>query len=112
MDTRTLEQIRLTLLDRRRLLLRRWRHALAEENELLAEREADWPDAAAAGTAAALLAGLNERHRGALARIQSSLARIERGTYGECLVCHEAIDEGRLRAVPDADRCGRCAGVN
>ena len=112
MDTQTLEQLRLTLLDRRRVLLRQWRHALSEEEELLAERELDWPDAAAAGTAVALLDGLNERHRGALARIQSSLARMERGTYGECLVCREAIDEGRLRAVPDTDRCGRCAGVN
>jgi DnaK suppressor protein len=79
---------------------------------LLAEREPDWEDAAALGTAASVLAGLNERNRRALARIQSSLARIERGTYGDCVVCHEAIDDGRLRAVPDTDRCGRCAGVN
>jgi DnaK suppressor protein len=112
MDTRTLEEFRRTLLDRRLALLRRWRDTLSEENELLAEREADWEDAAAAGTAASLLAGLNERHRRALARIQSSLARIEHGTYGECVVCREAIDRERLQAVPDTDRCGRCAGVN
>ncbi len=112
MDPRTLEDFRRTLLDRRGTLLRRWRQALADESELLAEREPDWEDAAAAGTAAAVLQGLNGRNRDALARIQSSLARIERGTYGECAVCWDAIDDERLRAVPDTDRCGRCAGTN
>ena len=52
MDTQTLEQFRRTLLGRRSTLLQGWRQAQADENELLAEREPDWEDAAAAVTAA------------------------------------------------------------
>ena len=42
MDHATLEQLRRTLLDRRAFLLQRWRQALADENELLAERKSSW----------------------------------------------------------------------
>jgi RNA polymerase-binding transcription factor DksA len=43
-----------------------------------------------------------------LARIQFlASARIERDSYDECAVCHGEIDEQRLRAMPDTDRCGR-----
>jgi RNA polymerase-binding transcription factor DksA len=33
---------------------------------------------------------------------------MERGSYGECAVCGEPIDERRLQALPDTDRCVRC----
>jgi len=108
MDNQTVQEFRRTLLERRSTLLQRWRQALADENELLAEREPDWEDAAAAVTAASVLAGVGEAKRNALLRIQSSLARIERGTYGRCIVCRGEIAEDRLRAVPDTDRCGLC----
>lgn len=112
MNHDTLEQFRRTLLDRRTSLLRRWRQALSDANELLVEREPDWQDAAAAVTAASVLDTIGERGRRALARIQFSLTRIERDHYDECVVCHGEIDEERLRAVPDTDRCGRCALEN
>jgi DnaK suppressor protein len=109
MDYQTLEGFRRRLLGERRTLLQRHRQALADENELLAEREPDWEDAAALETAASFLDGLGERERRAVARIEASLARIERGTYEECTVCGDAIDEARLRALPDTDRCSGCA---
>jgi RNA polymerase-binding transcription factor DksA len=112
MNHDTLEQFRQTLLDRRTSLLKRWRQALSDANELLVEREPDWQDAAAAVTAASVLDTIGERGRRALARIQFSLARIERDSYDECSVCHGTIDEERLRAVPETDRCGRCALEN
>jgi len=112
MNHDTLEQFRQTLLDRRSSLLKSWRQALSDANELLVEREPDWQDAAAAVTAASVLETIGERGRRALARIQFSLARIERDSYDECAICHDTIDEERLRAVPDTDRCGRCAREN
>ena len=112
MNHATLEQFRRTLLDRRTCLLKSWRQALSDANELLVEREPDWQDAAAAVTAASVFETIGERGRRALARIQFSLARIERDSYEECAVCHGEIDEERLRAVPDTDRCGRCALEN
>jgi DnaK suppressor protein len=112
MDHDTLEQFRRTLLGRRESLLKRWRQALAEETELLGERAADWEDHAAAASAASIIDTIGEKGRRALARIQSSLVRIERGSYDECAACHAPIDAERLRGVPDTDRCGRCGTEN
>lgn len=104
-----LEQFRRRLLHKRLSLLNRRRHAQLAEQELLAEREPDWEDAAALETAASLLEGLSESERLALARVQASLDRMADGSYGECTICHCPIDEDRLRALPDADRCAACA---
>ena len=101
MDRDTSEQFRQTLLGRRVSLLRRWRQA-----------RADWDGDAAADTEASLLDSIDETGRRALARIQASLVRIARGSYDECAACHADIDEERLRAVPDTDRCGGCATEN
>jgi DnaK suppressor protein len=106
----TLETFRRTLHKDRSNLLERRKQTLAEAQELVAEREPDWEDAAAIQSAAAVLDHLTEAERLALARIESSLERMERGTYGQCAACHEPIDEQRLHLVPDTDRCGACAG--
>ncbi len=77
MDTQTLETFRRTLLARRTSLLARWRKALSDENELLAVREPDWQDTAATSSAIVVLDSISEQERHALARIQSSLTRID-----------------------------------
>lgn len=112
MNPDNFDAFRQKLLDRRRSLLQRRQRALADEMDLLAEREPDWEDLAALRAAAATLEIVSESERRALARIQASLARIDRGTYGNCVVCGELIDEDRLRAVPEADRCGGCAQLH
>ena len=109
MNLEALNEFRRNLIARRRTLLRRWRRALTDEEGLLAEREADWEDTATARTAAVVLDSISEHQRHALARIQSSLARIDHGTYDECAVCHGTIAEARLRVIPDTDRCVVCA---
>jgi hypothetical protein len=43
-----------------------------------------------------------------LFRIQETLARIDQDTFGDCVVCHGAIETERLRAIPDVARCGGC----
>jgi RNA polymerase-binding transcription factor DksA len=111
LDKKTTEVLRRSLLDHKRSLLRRRREALAEEEQLLAEREPDWEDLAATQTAAALLEDLRETERIEITRIQTALDRIAKGTYGTCVSCHRPIDPKRLRAVPDAYRCGVCAGT-
>ena len=44
-----------------------------------------------------------------LARIEAALARIEDGSYGECLNCGEPIAPGRLKLDPAAAVCIACA---
>jgi RNA polymerase-binding protein DksA len=109
MNYETLEVFRRWLLERRLSLSERRAHALAAEQQLRAEHEPDWEDAAAVESASSLLNNLSEADRYAMARINASLERIEQGRYGECAVCGDAIDPERLRAVPETDRCGHCA---
>jgi DnaK suppressor protein len=40
--------------------------------------------------------------------IESSLRRLQAGTYGRCSDCHLPIATARLRAVPFADACREC----
>lgn len=112
MNYEALEGFRRRLLGRRLSLLDRRARALADEQALHADREADWEDAAAVETAASVFEQLGEADRIAVARINASLERIERGSYGACAACREAIDEERLRAVPEAALCARCAAVH
>jgi DnaK suppressor protein len=37
--------------------------------------------------------------------VQNALERIEKGTYGKCIVCGQPIPEKRLEALPWAARC-------
>ena len=46
-----------------------------------------------------------------IASIRRALARIEDGTYGECVRCGEVIAEGRLQARPEAALCITCASA-
>ena len=40
-----------------------------------------------------------------LTEVQDALKRIEKGTYGRCVVCGQPISEKRLEAIPWAARC-------
>jgi RNA polymerase-binding transcription factor DksA len=103
-----LERFRRALLGRRFALVKRRAHAVADENGLPAEPEADWEDQAAVQSAAALLDNLSETERRAIADIDAALVRMTRGTYGACARCGRKIAEDRLRAVPETTRCEGC----
>jgi DnaK suppressor protein len=45
----------------------------------------------------------------ALARTERAVAKLDDGSYGTCDVCGDPIPAGRLRALPDAVWCIRCA---
>jgi DnaK suppressor protein len=104
-----LEPLRRRLLERRLTLSKLSKHALGDADELRAEREPDWEDAAALATRASLLDALGEAERREVQQIDEALARMESGAYGECVTCHRRIDLARLKAVPEANRCGDCS---
>ena len=52
---------------------------------------------------------LMENEGGTLALIESSLERIEEGTYGQCEECGVKIPKTRLNAIPYTTLCVRCA---
>jgi DnaK suppressor protein len=52
---------------------------------------------------------LMESEEGTLGQIESSLERIEDGTYGQCDECGSRIPKQRLNAIPYASLCVKCA---
>lgn len=42
-------------------------------------------------------------------RLEEALHRLEKGEYGECLVCEEPISSARLKVMPEATICLNCA---
>ena len=46
-----------------------------------------------------------------LGDIDVALARIAGGTYGTCSRCAQPIAAARLKAIPEAGECVRCAGL-
>lgn len=51
---------------------------------------------------------LIDRHVSEARDIEDALARVEKGSYGECAECGEDIPTARLRAFPTAKRCRPC----
>lgn len=45
-----------------------------------------------------------------LEAMDAALGKLDDGTYGECEVCGEEIDEERLKVVPFATKCVKCKG--
>jgi DnaK suppressor protein len=67
---------------------------------------------------AATDAELRERQLRDTVRLSQQLERLGRareaiaaGTYGICVDCGAPIPEGRLQAIPDADRCVGCQSI-
>lgn len=50
-----------------------------------------------------------EQGQKTLAEVEAALHRMDRGTYGVCESCGEDIPEARLRALPWARYCLKCA---
>lgn len=85
------------------------RELVAQESELLAEKEADWQDRATSETTANLLESVGALEHAKLLKIEGALRRIRAGTYGACADCGCAIDPLRLAARPEAERCSDCS---
>lgn len=47
-----------------------------------------------------------------LSKINMALRRVESGDFGRCVHCGEEISPQRLKAVPWAAHCARCASRN
>ena len=43
-----------------------------------------------------------------LKKVNSALEQIKKGKYGICKKCNKPINQGRLRAYPQADQCAKC----
>lgn len=56
-----------------------------------------------------LTRNLQEREQVMLAHIQGALRRMEKGTYGRCVACGNAVPFDRLFVFPETPTCAACA---
>jgi DnaK suppressor protein len=101
--------IRKHLMERKQELLVRAKAVHADITRAAGPLEKDFAEQAVQMENDAVLAGLSEATAAEIAQINRTLKRLEEGSYGECAVCGQPIDERRLDALPHADRCIRCA---
>ena len=104
-----LESVRRRLLERKSELLVRAGEVHADITRASGPLEKDFAEQAVQMENDAVLAGLSESTAAELAQINRVLKRLDEGTYGFCAVCGQEIDERRLAALPQSDRCIRCA---
>ena len=64
-----------------------------------------WEDQAISYRQNDMRKNLMSEARQSLIYVENALSRIENGTYGECEVCGESIEEQRLEALPYATLC-------
>jgi RNA polymerase-binding protein DksA len=74
----------------------------------LRNRMEDTDDWAVADAMAAMDIATVSRDLGVLAEVETALARLAEGTYGECIDCGIDIPYARLVAYPAAKRCVTC----
>ncbi len=108
MRKRDRERFRKILLEQRGQILNRERQMLAGEVYADSDDSPDEIDTAVSESRLSFTGRMRERERGLLNKIEKSLEKIERGTYGECESCGEEIARKRLRARPVANFCIDC----
>ena len=83
---------------------------LGRINEVHINREPDDSVALASDSATKdMEVAILNRERRTLKEILEALSRIRKGEYGICGSCHESIPDVRLKALPWARVCVRCA---
>ena len=107
---RDLERFRETLLEQKMQIVAHARQMLAGEVHADSDDLPDEIDNAVSESRLSFTGRMRERESGLLAKIERSLERIERGSYGACESCGEEIGLERLRARPVADFCIDCKG--
>ncbi|AKU90739.1 TraR/DksA family transcriptional regulator [Vulgatibacter incomptus] len=108
-DRHTLERMRQRLLERRYVVVRSTIGNQREIAELKGQqRTAEMEEDAQTSSAEFVLTRLSENQRREVGQIDAAVARIDAGTYGECIDCGETIPIERLEAVPYALRDSEC----
>ncbi|WP_373048300.1 TraR/DksA family transcriptional regulator [Vulgatibacter sp.] len=109
-DQKTLDRLRMQLLERRHALVQSTQRGARELEGLKnAERLPELEEGAQNATAEYVLTQLNDGQRREVAQIDAALSRLEAGTYGLCVDCEEEIPVERLKALPYALRDAECA---
>ncbi len=108
MDKKRLDQFKKKLQTRREELLRTIARTEQEGRTADDDPTVDLADKAANSYTKEFLFGQTDTDRLTLQLVEEALRRIQQETFGECLLCHEEIQQKRLDAVPWARHCREC----
>ena len=108
MDKKRLDQFKKKLQTRRDELLRTIVRTEQEGRTADDDPTVDLADKAANSYTKEFLFGQTDTDRLTLQLVDEALRRIQQETFGECLICHEEIQQKRLDAVPWARHCRDC----
>ena len=108
MDKKRLDYYKKKLLARREELLRDIARTQQEGREADEDPTVDLADKAANSYTKEFLFGQTHSDRALLQLVDEALDRIKDGTFGECLSCHEELQQKRLEAVPWTRYCIAC----
>lgn len=73
------------------------------------EERADWEEIAQLREDDGVVDALEDAALAEIDSIELALRRLDQGAYGVCASCDESIGVNRLRAIPTATLCLRCA---
>src|ERR1043165_6865146 len=108
MDKKRLKQYEAKRVERRNQLLNMVERTEDYGREADREVSQDPADKASNSYTKELLFSQSTSERNTLKLIEEALARIQDGSYGECLNCGEDIQQKRLDAIPWAPYCIKC----
>jgi DnaK suppressor protein len=108
MDKKRLEYYKKKLQTRREELLRIIARTEQEGREADEDPTVDLADKAANSYTKEFLFGQTHNDRSLLTLVDDALARIKKGTFGECISCNEELQQKRLEAVPWTRYCITC----
>jgi DnaK suppressor protein len=108
MDKKRLEYYKKKLTTRREELARAILRTEQEGREADDDPTVDLADKAANSYTKEFLFGQTHNDRSLLALVDDALVRIRENGFGECISCHEELQQKRLEAVPWTRYCITC----
>jgi len=108
MDKKRLEYYKKKLATRREELARAIARTEQEGREADEDPTVDLADKAANSYTKEFLFGQTHNDWSTLKLVDEALKRIEEGTFGECVSCHQELQQKRLEAVPWTRHCIPC----
>lgn len=108
MDKRKTEAYKKRLLEKQQELSRTVSKSEQDGREVDEEVTQDVADKAANSYTKEFLFHQSDDQRRILQLVREALGRLENGSYGLCVACHEEVESKRLEAVPWARHCIEC----
>jgi DnaK suppressor protein len=108
MDVQSVVKFKKILTAERDRLLNVSKESIKHDLNISTDDLPDEADLAASEITQSLTFELRNRERIMIAKIDTALARIQDGSFGECEGCEEAIEKRRLEARPFSTFCVAC----